>query len=214
MATDTLFKGVLALTYQQSGWQETYNFAETTYNAALARAERLAKLRTAWMGAGVKLIFARVIKAGGERDAAIVPLDYPLVQHAVVANNTTFKHLEPNDAFTALMFRLQTASGKWVNRFIRGIGDNYVLDFEVDSTSNTFTPLALPPDQVNPDTSQSPSNLLRGFLSYLRDFTVRAHKLGPASWELENFNGIAFRRVGKHDTGRPFGMFRGRRSVA
>jgi hypothetical protein len=214
MAQDKLLKGVVAFTYQASGWQETYNLRETTYDSAIQRMIRLTKLRTAWMGKGVKITFSRVISAGGERDAAIVPLLYPLEQHAVVLANTTYRHDEPNDPFTALMFRCQTPGGKWVNRFFRGIGDNYIVDTEIDTIPDAYTPLALPADQVNPDTSMSPLNLLRGFLAYVRDFTVRAKKTGPSAWEVEDFNGLAFRRVGKHNTGRPFGMFRGRASVA
>jgi len=216
MAVASIMKGVMYMNFKNSGWSESYYLKETTYASAIPVFEKMTKLRTTFFGTGVAVVWSRVSLEGLDpvtgknmKDAVGCDIDYPLGPHPRAVDST---HLTPpEDPWTALMMRVETANGKWINRFIRGCPDERLSDLTASGfTSISLSPLPIGQAPYNPDGAATLQNLQRSFWSMVRDSTYHVKPVLPASFETTGFARLIFVRVGKKNTGRPFGMFRGR----
>lgn len=123
-----------------------------------------------------------------------------------------------NNAGTCFNFKFQTVDGKYCNRPIRLLRDSWV-------SNDYMTSLALVNGQIDASTVYFPAevsgnytgvNALKNYLlsvmknSYLHQKKVVA---GAVQHNLLAFDSVIFRGVGTRDTGRPFGMSRGRRAA-
>lgn len=207
--TTGLMHGVLYLNFQNNGWSERYPLKSTDYPTARDVFKKLAKLRMAFVGTGVEMVWARVSFAANPRESSGID-GLPLLPHPTVGDQNP-----PEDPFTAIHYRFETAQGKSAVRLFRGIPDNVVANYKFNGVAPEPLAAGQPiGDPDNPGTSLA--YLQRSFLSYVIANCLHTRFLGllgepPApTWETGDYARAMFRNIRKRDTGRPFGITRGR----
>ena len=198
--------GKLYTQYRQTGWSERYYLGQIEYADALAKMDTLVKYRTLFFASGIEVSWACVSVLGNPREAAGLeglPMSF---DQGVVAPDV------PEDPFTALHLRFETADAKWGSRLWRGLPDTMVEDFRVRGVFPT--PLAAGA-ALSPPRGGAASLLQRqrSFLSWLiaNTFHGKRTAVGPPQvWAFTPWTRILARRVSNRKTGRPFGLFRGR----
>lgn len=207
--------GTLFFEYKNWGWSEKYVLNSPTdpgYPSLLDGANQLfegAKLRAFMLGAGCRISYARVSLASVLRDsvnAIYSPLDAGLVDaedDAEVINNPQ----------TSAVIRCDDMGGKFVLRGFRGLRDSWVEDAALTAaifSSNPSSDAVITP--AVPPLLDTATNATKWFLLWMKQNTVMARKnvLNPTIWTTFPIKYISFRKVGSRDTGRPFGVSRGR----
>jgi hypothetical protein len=216
------FKGVMSFAFKDIGWSESYPLTYGSRENALTGFTNMVYARSAWMAPGVTIKFARVsletrpgviapIQAN-VRDASAVDVPYPLGPHAALAS---LQQTAPNDPKTGVRFRLETDSGSWNNRVLRGISDVMIQNFELNAPNPAvlvFPTLAAFEALGGPGNMTNPVNAMKSYLGYLLWRTRKISKDPQVAngflaepW----FRGLC-RGVGGRKPGRPFGVSPGK----
>lgn len=209
MPVPSVAVATLYFEYKANGWSERYHLPETTYTDALPQATLLAKYRRSFLGSGAQITFGRVSFTGNPREGKAF-LEGPLDAHAKTEQ-------EPEDVWTGLMYRLETAGGpppqrsRWANRILRAVPDAMI--FHQALVAPPPSPLAAGAPLPGPDGTVV-ATMQRAFLTFLLRHTKMAVKItageNAGQYDLLDWDRIVFRKVAKRDTGRPFGLSRGR----
>jgi hypothetical protein len=203
----SLYRVVLNINFRNSGCTEIYFTGVSDAPGALAIAKKIALYRTAFFGAEVELVYAHASSTNSTKDAVTCDLDFPLGPHKAVPTGV----LAPNDSSSAVQQRFETAAGQWSNRMFRFCPDNY-LEGAVIADKNIWRPLDPGNAPVNPEGSGTLVNIQKSFWSYLILNSPHTRKTGPDTFVQTPIVRILPIRVSRRATGRPFGLFRGRRS--
>lgn len=215
MANSTnLMAAVLYFSYRQNGWSEKYHLKTATYDEGMAKLIELAAYRRAFMGFGVEINWGRVSFEANPREAKAaegLPIGFLDSMKKVPTEADTLYY--PNDPQTGLVYRFETPTGKSGNRIFRGVPDGMVQNFKYDGAMPT--PLTTSQTLAAPDNpSGGSANYYRqSFLRWLITNTQYARRqagVTPPTWTIENWDAIKPRGIGNRDTGRPFGVSRGR----
>lgn len=208
MSVTALIKCVFNIQYNAQGFSEVYYLQESTFAAAQPVAATLAAWRANCLAEGGIMTWARISFVDRPRNT-VAAIDRP-IKPRIYAQSQSFsgRIQEPS---TALQYRLETADGQWANRLIRGIPDAFVTDMTAAWTGGVGVnlPAALPDIT---DVALGQADIFQGFLKLLLTTTIYAKKLpGPtAAWDVQAWNRLVYRGVADRQTGRPFGVPRGR----
>jgi len=212
MATSaTLLQLVIHSKYGGHGWSDKWFLDYPDFASASLIASRIAIYRARALAPGGEVVWARMSFVDTPRNT-VACLNAPIKPLAYTGEQAT----AIQDPYTALHFRYETADGQWANRLIRGIGDDVVANFELVpsiTTNNTwrqYGPTDALPSFNDPGIPHS--NMVLAYLEYARRNTVHAKlDVGPTvSYIITPWSKVIFRKVANRDTGRAFGMTRGR----
>jgi hypothetical protein len=217
----TIKAGIVYFRYQGQGWSERYNFATGgDLQQAIDDFTPIIYGRTAFMGEGVEIIYARVFDTDSAKKAREVPLPYPLGPHKswltdVASKGNIADYLtEPNDPDVCVQMRFETAAGDFWQRYFRGIPDSWVDDNDLACGVGDLLiprPNGQAEVEMGPSGNAGHKSVCQSFWSYLIRKTKYAHKTGLGQYTTANFGFILFRKVASKKTGRPFGIPAGRR---
>lgn len=202
----------------QGGRDEKYllPLADNTDTATLdALAKNICWGRTAFFGAGVKLVYARVSLVGGTPDKRTVQLPYPLGPHPAFSNGGgAFDTVGPvNDDNVAIFQCFQLAGNAWANHYYNFVPDSWVsgmtlatglLDYLQPNNAAVGT-------DMGPDWAGSHKDLCKTFWAVLKAGTQSGKRLSSINYNLLAVTDIIFRNVTRHNVGRFRGQHRGRR---
>lgn len=211
MATvNTLMKLVLNIQYQAQGWSEVHYLRSNSFSDAVSTGGTIAAWRANALAPGCVMTWARCSWVDKPRNTVAV-LDAPIKPR--VYTGSTIWTGAVQDPVSALHYRFETAEGLWANRMFRGIPDAFINALAIQTAGGTLGPwpAATPlPDLT--DVSLQGFYIFQGLLRVLLDNTCMAKKLpGPiVGWDLTDWNRIVLRKVADRQTGRPFGVPRGR----
>jgi hypothetical protein len=107
--------------------------------------------------------------------------------------------------------RFETAAGLWSNRMYRFCPDNFLAG-NVIADKNIWKPLPVGTAPYDPFGTANLVNVQKSFWSYLILNCPHTKKTGPDTFTQTPVARILPIRVSRRATGRPFGLFRGRRS--
>lgn len=206
----THIKCVLHLSHPHGGWSEVYNFPQQTYSPqAMTNLQKLVQLRSYWMAVDVQITYARLSLAGIPKDAQAFDGLPVWHKHVPKPGAPLSSGLYVNDIWTGPQFRFETAEGRWGIRIFRGVWDDMVGEMRVSESSD----LELREDGTNVDPfgNATQHSKMKTFLYFLKTETCYVRKTtGATPYDVRSWNRVLFRRLGKRDTGRPFGLFHGR----
>lgn len=207
--------GTMFFEYKNWGWSEKYYInspnapgVPSLFDASFQLAAGC-QYRAFLLGAGCRISYARVSLWSTLRDsinAIYSPLDAGLVdaeEEAEVINSPE----------VSAVCRHDDMAGRFVLRGFRGLRDSWVEDaaltatlFSQNPTVSTVITPAVPP------LLDTASNAVKNFILWMKQNTVIARKnlLIPDTWTTYPISFHSFRKIGKRDTGRPFGTSRGR----
>lgn len=200
------FRITLNINFKNAGWSEKYFTNVTDAAGALTIATNIALYRTAFFGAEVELVYAHASQTDSSKDAISCALDYPLGPHKAVSSSVQ----PPNDPFSAVQQRFETANGRWINRMYRGLPDDQIPGDTI-LNKDIFRPLNPGVAPYDPNGNASLLNIQKSFWSYLILNYPHARKSGSNVYTMTAWARVMPIRVSKHATGRPFGLFRGKR---
>ena len=205
MGVTNPYRVTLNINVKNAGWSERYFTAQTNASDALRVATTIAKYRTAFFGAGVSLVYAHASTTDSKKDAISCDLNFPLGPHKSVALGVE----APNDPFSAVQQRFETAGGQWVNRMYRGCPDNYI-EGQVLNVPDYFRPLPIGQAPYDPDGNANLANISKSFWTYLMLNSPHSRKETGNVYNQIFYTRVMPIRISRHQTGRPFGLFRGR----
>lgn len=202
---EPLIRGILYCNYKANGWSEVYALKETDMVAAEQTFRTIAGLRTAWFGAGVSLVWARVATAKSPRDGLMCQLDFPLGPY-----DKSTGLAEPEDPFTGIMWRFAGANFRWANRILRGVPDSEIQGNDwIGGTFKFLNTLSTPP--ISWPTTATVTNARKGFFSRIIGGCCMATPAAGVNFNKVEFTlPIVYRKITRRATGRPFGTSRGR----
>jgi hypothetical protein len=205
MAITNPFRCTLNINFKNAGWSEKYFLSAGSYGVALDQASKIALYRTVFFGKEVELVYAHVSRTDTTKDAVSCDLGFPLGPHKSVPADVN----KPNDAFSAVQQRFETADGRWMNRMYRGVPDNEVYG-QIIQTPDQWRPLPTGTAPFDPTGNANRLSIARSFWTYLIQVSPHMRKVSGTTYNDTPFVRIIPIRVSKHATGRPFGLFRGR----
>lgn len=199
-------KAVLHVNHVSGGFMESYYLKTNNYPDALTAAETLCNYRRSFLATGTEIVWARVSFLGNPRERqglGGLPLG-PLPQSP--------QDDPVNSMQDALHYAFETATGRWGNRLFRACPDTLIRDAK-------FT--GIMPEPLNPalalsnplDGGASLTRIRQSFLRWLIINTqnIRVVAKGPPpDGEAQAWSRCLARKVTTRDTGRPFGLHRGR----
>lgn len=211
------FVCVLKLNYNGQGCEERFVLKAdiSDHAAALVKAQQIAWGRTAFLGLGCELIYARVSQLGPSSDKRTCVLPYPLGPHpswqgGVGVGDT---NVAPNDPTTCFQMTAETAVGKWGNRYIRMIPDSWVVNRLM---ATGVLPYFQEPDNLTPIADMSPAgngnhlSVCQSFWSYLRINTSLPKKNGPTDYTLRDIAAWVYQQVTNKKMGKRFRLSAGK----
>jgi hypothetical protein len=217
MLQTTALKLVYHIQYGAHGWQESHVMPQTTFAGAKVKAALVVDWRAASIAVGGTLTWARLSYIDRPRFTVAV-IDRPR-KPLVYAGSTFTGAIE--DPYTCLHARYETADGRWANRLFRGVPDLIVSELELQTVDTTILawPFAAPlPDITDKNTAKI--DIFRGMMRvianetrYCKTITMPNPTAVPpvvGSFELLDWNEIVYRKIANRNTGRPFGITRGR----
>lgn len=176
------------------GWSERYWLTDASATAAKARAGTIIPARMAALPEAVSLIWAMVSDTNVSRDSyQVMPEDETGRVGSLVG--ATYVMQRPQDT---LLYRYETAAGKWALRHFHGIPDKNIVEgvFVTTLAGDAFV------------------TAIANLIGIVQTNTVlrRVTAVGPPVTEVaEPFTSVGFLRVSSHKVGRPFDQRPGRR---
>lgn len=203
--------GVLHINGHNHGWAEKVilkTAGSPTLGSAQAAMALYVPFRQIVMAAGYQIVWARA-SMGDTSRATLRAIDAPLDPKALSTEGggITFS----NDVKSACHIRLETATGRWSNRLVRGLRDGWISANALNSVTPTVPGTVVPgtDDQAGLTAAVAFGNFIRALLQYTRHVEESdTHTAILTDWATYNIRGIT-----AHDTGRPFGSGKGRRSA-
>ena len=207
------------LSYKGFGWSEKYMMAKNSAQdnaipftsdiqaAALDGCNRRMHL----CGLGVTMVWARLTDSLFKKRSNAV-LSGPLPAVALTAESPIEKVNEIGDS---LLFRFESSTGITRNLILRGLRDSWVTDEDVTSSLVPAVPLLVATDTYTGGAMPGPytmANALKNFLLWVGFNTVNYKKSTSTTGIYLPFTSIMYRNVTRRQTGRPFGLHRGRAS--
>lgn len=201
-----------------AGWVEVYNLKAANRADAISQGRTIAQYRRVLFGSGVYGAYQAiheletgVVGTTSGKDGtsvfagSIVGISYPGNPDMTI-----------NNPGVGLLFRAETATGKWVNRLFRGVPDNFINNNAQQLSLGGAQPIRPGQPGFVAEGALVGSSALSNILSFtgiLMEYTqyIRRTSMGPPRvYTTADFNQILFRKVAQRDTGRPFGSSRGR----
>lgn len=199
------FRLSLKINFKTAGWTEGYWLVASNFSEALTKGVAIAQYRTAFFGAGVELVFASIQQQNPSKQAVSCDLDFPLGPHPQVPKAVE----SPDNPFVAVQQRFETSSGSWINRMYRGVPDNAIQGFNIGQ-KDIWRPLPPGANIASPTGNANLESIQRSFWNYLLLNSPHSKKTAPNTYDQTPYVRIIPIRVSRHQTGRPFGQFRGR----
>lgn len=207
------YRGTMYFEYTEQGWSESVWLPSAAPEQALASLKILWDKRLNILPLNARGLYARVAQAGKPRDKHAYPGPYP-VQGGVTPPLTPPVDEFCNDVEFAQRIGLETADGRWATYFLRCIPDGEVEDRRLK------TALVIPPPNATPVTPTTWVQAVANYAELLRKNTVHCREVAPAPaqptvrlFELTAWAVALDRGMAKKNTGRPFGVSRGRARV-
>lgn len=210
-----IMKATLYFQYKANGWSEGYWLTILDYDAGDILLSALAQYRRSFMGLGVEIIRANIAIAGKPAAASWLtgtPIGFmPSMKKEPTESDELYRPSDPN---LAVVYRCETATRKFSNRLFRGMPDQLVYDFKY--VTSQPLPRAVGLELVPPGNpaDQSPDLYRASFLRWLLTNTVRASStpkgVVPRLWNTEAFATMKVHAIGRHKTGAPVGVSKGR----
>lgn len=208
----TLMKLTMNINYKGGGWSETYfGGPDQPLQQFAAVLPQLITLRRHTLPSSAEIVHAKMSVTGNDRDS--VPVNNGVLPgfHIIDAENPGVV----DTTGVGVLVRYTTAAGKWATRILRGIPDEIITDNKLlgSITSPAWADGAAVPDP----TAQGTWYLKMGlFLEYLKRNTQwhspARNRVVNANFVIDPWAMWHVRRVAQRDTGRPFGLSRGRRN--
>jgi hypothetical protein len=208
----TVWRGVMYFQYDEQGWSEAFWFDSDTYNVALIALEALFVERLSTLPNQATGIYARVAAAGRPRDKHAHDGPYPAVAGMPVL--TPIISLFCNDVENAQRVGLETADGRWATYHLRCLPDDQVENRKLVTDLEIVTPGS----PIVPATTWSAR--LANYIESVRKATRHCREIAPTAatppvrqFEVTPWARALDRKLAKKNTGRPFGLSRGRATV-
>ncbi len=204
--------GALFINGGSQGWSEKYWLPDLNYPSAVTNFGMLCQWRASLLPDGFEMVWARVSFPDTKRDAMaaitqpLFPLTYP---PPTIPSTAGFGPV--NKTEDGLLFRFQTAGGRWSNRIIRGIPDSDITD---DLIVGGLAIPGAPPLTVPALGTNTWPFYLANFVSYLVLHTVSPIRLQvkPPIYDSVAWQSALYRRTAMRRTGGPFMRTKGRSS--
>ncbi len=187
----------------QQGVSETVYLPDADRASAITSAQDVLRWRLACLSAGLTCDFARVSKWGGQRDSSVVADAFPITGGWP---GSTFSVNIISDALTV---RLETAEGKWANRWLHGVPDAAIHIDQLVATYAVITPVPT----ATPATNLTFIAAIASYLSVLKQKTVFFRHTGAGdTLVMESFplSKVLPVHVISKKVGKPFRQQRGR----
>lgn len=206
----------LRFNYKTQGWSETFNFKEAvaTYSAAVTAATALVLKRKAILPDTASIVRCRVSFLGRPREAKLVQLSYPIAGIAgTVLSGYTVAGTAPNDVQTALHVRFETATGRYVNEYVRCLPDDKVTA----QAMGTAVPIITEP--ISDDPIETWTDRLADYLYHIKANFAYKRVLNPGTAtepptvDQQAFDAYIPVGMSSKKTGSSFSKPRGRRPV-
>lgn len=197
--------GTLFINGGEFGLSEKYFLPQVAYADAQTNFLNLCKWRGNLLGDDFKLVWARVSYPDSERDSKAVlgaPIG-PLDPTASDREDSGFGVV--NKTQDALLFRFETAEGKWATRRIAGIPDVDVTDDAiVGSLTLVSTAAVTIPTAIGAGVTFLTQ--LANFVAYVRANTIHPvlRKGTAGTYDLFAWDRVVYRRTAIKKAGRPF----------
>lgn len=173
------------------------------------------------LASGTKIVWARVSRHSNPKDASRLlygelpggRTDALIGVGGIPAGETV------NNVQAALHYRMESTDGQWGNRMLRGIPDLIVSNGTADLHAKTNLPPGDPYHLFTDDASFTHKKAMENFLTFVQrncaiakpEFVeVDGIRTATGKYDRISIAEIAFRKVGTHKTGRPFGFSPGR----
>lgn len=210
-----IMKATLWFQYKANGWSEGYWFTILDYDAGDVLLSALAQYRRSFMGLGVEIIRASVAIAGKPAAASWLtgtPIGFmPSMKKSPGEADELYRPSDPN---LAVVYRCETATRKFSNRLFRGMPDQLVYDFKYVTTQPlplaVGVPLVAPGNPADGDADAYRSSFLRWLLTNTVRAGSTAKGVVPKLWNTEVFANMKVHQIGRHKTGAPVGVSKGR----
>lgn len=214
-----LVQGVIQFRFKEQGFQEKYFFKSSinTAQGALAYLQQIVYGRSAFIGSGVEIIYARASVVGPGPDARMCDLPYPLGPHPSWAggNGPGDTIGPPNDPDTCVQQRFETAAGRWGMRYFRLMPDAWVSNKVLQQGIQQYYRMTSNQQPAGPDLGPngglSHLAVCQSFWSYLKQNVVIAHRVSASNYDPTEIENILPVQVTNKKTGRVFRQSRGRR---
>lgn len=212
--------GVIDFVFGTQGWSEKYIFKTQPLAlvSALPLLQQIAWGRTAFLGLGCYITFARVSSTSPSHDGLACDLPYPVGPHPALqgAGSTpipsTFN--APNDPSTVFQMRFETAAGNFWQRYFHCPPDSWVAGKVLNPALLPYLTPAATNAAINDMSPTGGGSLLQicsTFWRYLINNTAYAKRGTGGNYTVSAFDFITFRQITDKKMGRPFGVSRGRR---
>lgn len=212
----SLYQLTMSMSGDEQGWSEKLYLPEADLALALAKGEKLARLRLNCLPSVCDMVWARISLIGVPRDAHAVLNSFPAPglynPGGPSDDDEALADHVPNLTTDAVRYRLETAEGPWSMRFLHGVPDEQIAgDALVDALALTT---AVPADPTTVDATATSWPVLAGtYLNAVRTLTkwarIRIVDEAPVIETADIFK-LIVRGVEFKKTGRPFGQRRGR----
>lgn len=203
------YVGVMHIRGKNHGWCEKYNLgALSGYPGAIIDFNFLVQARRMILANTFEICWARVshLDTARERKAVVTSPTLPLNLDTEAGPPIAIG--ECNDVKSCIHLALETDTGKWANRFLRGVRDEWVL-----GNLCTVTP-SVPGAVVIGDlvAGKTAAVALGSFIRCVLGYDRYRFKDGsnPTTYDSLTWTSWAIRGITARDTGRPFGCGRGR----
>lgn len=213
--TDPVWQLTLNFDGNENGWSERL-YLPTGSSPPVALATLICQYRLLCLSPDCKLVWAKVSQVGNPRDARACLLSFPVVGGytgvltgsppvPIAGTNTT-----DNDQ-DSVMIRIETAQGRWANRWLHGIPDIQVSQGNLLAAIQELNGPA-PALGTLPGANLWPA-LVGIYLRVVQDMTVffKAVTTGDSKvYYTDTIASVIPRKMGLHKVGRFFGQSVGR----
>lgn len=211
-------QGVIQFNFNGQGFQEKFFFKADILDAqsALPLLQQIVYGRSAFIGTGVEIIYARASVIGPGPDARMCDLPYPVGPHPswTGGNGPGDTIAPPNDPDTCVQQRFETAAGKWGMRYFRLMPDSWVTNKRLTTGIQQYyriTASGVPAGDMGPNGGLSHLAVCQSFWAYLKANTAIGTRKSPIDVTLNPIANILPVQVTNKKTGRVFRQSRGRR---